>query len=186
MKQSLDRLRAAFARYLAHPDPLAAAGNLVALVVGSNQPLYPLTLYWMTGADVTGTFICFLSAPLFLAVPFVARRSSLAGRVMLVVVAAVDTFISIKIYGAEGGNELYLGPCILLSTMLFRRHERGLAFGLTAAILAGLIGLHGRYGASYLAWSARDYATMLDLNVVYVAILTAFIGLGVGRARGEG
>jgi cellulose synthase/poly-beta-1,6-N-acetylglucosamine synthase-like glycosyltransferase len=174
------------ARYLAHPDPLATAGNLVALVVGSNQPLYPLTLYWATGADVSGTFICFLSAPVFLAVPFVARRSSLGGRVMLVVLGAVDTFISIKSYGAAGGTELYLGPCILLSTMLFRWRERWLAFGLTAAILAGLFILHGRYGASYLAWSDRDYATMVDLNIVYVAILAAFIGLSVGRARGDG
>jgi len=181
----LKQVSAALARYLAHPDPLAVSGNLVALLVGSNQPLYPLALYWMTGADVTGAFICFLSAPLFLAVPFVARRSSLAGRVMLVVVGAVDTFISVKIYGAAGGNELYLGPCILLSTMLFRWHERWLAFGLTAAILAGLFTLHGRYGSSHLAWSSQDYAMMMDLNIVYVAILTAFIGLSVGRSRGD-
>lgn len=182
----MKQVAAALARYLAHPDPLAVAGNLVALMVGSNQPLYPLTLYWLTGADVTGTFLCFLSAPIFLAVPFVARRSSLGGRVMLVVVGAVDTFISIKIYGAAGGNELYLGPCILLSTMLFRWRERWLAFGLTAAILAGLFILHGSYGASYLAWSAKDYAIMMELNIVYVAILTAFTGLSVGRARGDG
>jgi hypothetical protein len=168
---------------LAHPDPLAVAGNLVALAVGSNQPLYPLTLYWVTGADVTGTFICFLSAPIFLAVRFVARRSSLAGRVMLVVVGAVDTFISVKIYGAAGGADLFLGPCLLLSTTLFRWRERRWAVGLTAAILAGLFTLHGSYGASYLAWSARDYAIMMDLNIVSVAILSAFIVLSVVRAR---
>lgn len=56
MRQRLDSLWAALARYLAHPDPLAVAANAVALLVGSNQPLYPLTLYWLTGADVTGTF----------------------------------------------------------------------------------------------------------------------------------
>lgn len=54
---------------------------------------------------------------------------------------------------------------------------------MTAAILAGLFTLHGHYGASYLAWSAEDYAIMNDLNIVYVAILTALIALGVFRAR---
>lgn len=158
----------------------------MALLVGSNQPFYPLALYWMTGADVTGLFICFLSAPFFLAVPFVARRSSLAGRVMLVVVGAVDTFISVKVYGQAAGNELYLGPCILLATMLFRRREQWISFGLTALIFAGFFATHDRYGASYLAWSPANYATMMELNIVYVAILTAFIGLSLGRTRGDG
>ncbi|MBV8393368.1 MAG: hypothetical protein JOY81_09335 [Alphaproteobacteria bacterium] len=158
----------------------------MALLVGSNQPLYPLMLYWMTGADVTGIFICFLSAPCFLAVPLIARRSSLAGRVALVVVGSVDTFISVKIYGPSAGNELYLGPCLLLATMLFRKGEQWIALGLTGLVLLGFFALHGRYGASYLAWSAKDYATMMELNIFYVAMLTAFIGLTLGRARGDG
>ena len=174
------------ARYVAHTDPLAAAGNLVALLVGSNQPLYPLMLYWATGADVTGLFLVFLSAPCFLVVPIVMRRSALAGRVMLVVVGSVDTFISAKVYGQASGAELYLGPCILLAAMLFRKREQWLSFGLIALILVGILVTHDRYGASFLAWSDKDYATLLYLNIVYVAILTAFIGLGLGRARGDG
>ena len=174
------------ARYLAHPDPLAAAGNIVALVLGSNQPLYPLTLYWATGADVTGLFLVFLSAPCFLAIPFVARRSSLAARVMLVAVASIDTFLSVKVYGQAGGNELYLGPCLMLAAMMFRKREQYLSLSLIALICVGLVALHDRYGASFLAWSARDYATMMSFNIFYVAILTAFIGVSVGRARGDG
>ncbi len=175
-----------FARYVAHPDPLAAAGNLVALLVGSNQPLYPLALHWATGADVTGLFICFLSAPCFLAVPFVARRSSLAGRVMLVLVGSVDTFVSVKVYGQAGGSELYLGPCLMLAAMLFRKSERWLSYGLIGLIVVGLVGLHDHYGVSFLAWSAPDYATMMNFNIFSVAMLTALIGLSVGRARGNG
>ena len=174
------------ARYVAHTDPLAAAGNLVALLVGSNQPLYPLMLYWATGADVTGLFLVFLSAPCFLVVPIVMRRSALAGRVMLVVVGSVDTFISAKVYGQASGAELYLGPCILLAAMLFRKREQWLSFGLIAPIFVGILVTHDRYGASFLAWSDKDYATLLHLNIAYVAILTAFIGLGLGRARGDG
>ena len=182
----MKRLLTLFARYAAHPDPLAAAGNVVALVIGTNQPLYPLTLYWATGADVTGLFLVFLSAPLFLMVPLVARRSSLAARAMLVVVATIDTFLSVKVYGQAGGNELYLGPCLLLATLLFRKREQLLSFGLIALTCAGIFVLHDRYGASLLAWSARDYATMMSFNVIYVAMLTAFVGFSVGRARGDG
>jgi len=180
------RLSTLFARYVEHPDPLAVASNLVAVLVGSNQPLYPLTLYWATGADVTGLFIVFLSAPCFLAIPFVARRGSLAARVMLIVVGSVDTFVSVKVYGQAAGNELYLGPCLMLAVLLFRKREQLLSFGLTALIFVGLFILHGRYGASVLEWSDEDYATMMNLNIFYVAILTAFIGLSVGRARGDG
>jgi hypothetical protein len=172
-------------RYVAHPDPLATAGNLVALLVGSNQPLYPLVLYWATGADVTGLLIVFLSAPCFLAIPFVARCSSLAARVMLVAVGSIDTFASVKVYGQAGGNELYLGPCLMLAAMLFRKREQLLSFGLIALICVGLVALHDRYGASVLAWSDTDYARMMNFNIFYVAILTAFIGLSVGRARGD-
>jgi hypothetical protein len=180
------RLSTFFAGYVAHPDPLAVAGNLVAVVVGSNQPLYPLTLYWATGADVTGLFIVFVSAPFFLAIPFVARRSSLAARVMLVVVGSIDTFVSVKVYGPAGGNELYLGPCLMLAAMLFRKGEQLLSFGLMALICVGLFATHDRYGPSVLAWSDKDYATMMNLNILYVAVLTGFIGFSVGRARGDG
>jgi hypothetical protein len=178
----MKRLSMLIAGYAAHPDPLAAAGNVVALLVGSNQPLYPLTLYWVTGADVTGMFIVFLSAPCFLAVPIVMRRSVLAGKVMLVVVGSVDTFISAKVYGQASGAELYLGPCILLAAMLFRKREQWLSFGLIALIFARILGTHDHYGPAYLAWSDKDYATLLHLNIVYVAILTAFIGVSFGRA----
>jgi hypothetical protein len=182
----MKRLSALLAGYLSHPDPLAAAGNLVAVLVGSNQPLYPLALWWATGADVSGLFICFLSAPCFLAIPFLARRSSLLGRVALVVIASVDTFLSAKVYGAAGGNELYLGPCLMLAVLLFRRREQAVSFVLTGLIFAGLFALHGRYGTSVLAWSDVDYATMMSVNIVSVAALTACIGLAAGRARGEG
>lgn len=182
----MKRLSTLITGYAAHPDPLAAAGNLVALVVGLNQPFYPLTLYWATGADVTWTFIVFLSAPCFLAVPAVMRRNALAGRAMLVVVGSVDTFISAGVYGQAAGGELYLGPCILLAALLFRRREQLLSFGLIAAIFAGLLGAHGHYGTGLLAWSAADYDILLRVNAVSVAMLTALIGVSLGRARGDG
>ncbi len=73
---------------------------------------------------------------------------------MLVVVGAVDTFISVKVYGPAAGNELYLGPCLMLAVLLFRKREQLLSFGLIGSICLGLFALHGRY-AHPLAWSPR-------------------------------
>lgn len=53
---------------------MVAACNLIALVVASNQPFYPLYVYWAVSGDVWPTFFTFLSTPLFLAVPVVAKR----------------------------------------------------------------------------------------------------------------
>ncbi len=113
------------------------------------------------------------------------RRSSLAGRVALVVVSTVDSFISVKIYGQASGGELYLRPASCSPHFLFRHGEQGLSFGLMAAIFAGILGAHDHYGAAYLAWSAEDYATLVRINAVSVAMLTAFIAISLGRARGD-
>jgi hypothetical protein len=177
------RLSTLVAGYVGNADPLAAAGNLVALVVGLDQPLYPLALYWATGADVRWTFIVFLSAPCFLAVPAVARRHSLTGRAMLVVVGSLDTFASVAIYGRSSGNELYLIPCLLLAALLFRRNERLLSLGLVAVIAGGFLGLYDRYGTPLLGWSDADYEAMWRINAVSVAMLTALIAASAWRAR---
>ena len=39
----------ALENYKAHPDPLAALANTVALVVAGNQPFYPLYLHAIVG-----------------------------------------------------------------------------------------------------------------------------------------
>ncbi len=174
------------ARYRAHDDPLAAAGNLVALVIGFDQPFYPLTLYWATGADVTWSLIDFLSAPCFLAVPFVMRRSSLAGRVMLVVVGTLDTLASAKVFGTASGAELYFGPCLMLAAMLFRKREQLVSFVLIGLTLGCVVFLHGYYGDAWLSLSGTQDAIVLRVNTISVAMLTVFIAVVLGRARGDG
>ena len=37
-------------RYAAADDPLTGASNRLALIVASNQPFYPLYVWWATGA----------------------------------------------------------------------------------------------------------------------------------------
>ena len=77
----------ALGAYLASDDPLVAASNTIAFLLACNLPLYPLTLWLVTGEHAMVTFLAALNAPVFLAVPFVSRRHPLAGRVLLIVPA---------------------------------------------------------------------------------------------------
>jgi len=59
-------------RYAAHDDPRAALGNLVALLIVSNQPFYPLYVYWLVGSAAWVALVSFFSTPFFFAVPALA------------------------------------------------------------------------------------------------------------------
>src|SRR5690606_30140012 len=63
----LKRLTAMVRAYAHHPDPRVAAANMTSLLVASNQPFYPLYLFWLVSADVTAAWFTFLSTPFFLA-----------------------------------------------------------------------------------------------------------------------
>src|SRR5208282_4409220 len=87
------------AAYVRADDPLAAASNFIALVVASNQPFYPFYIRFFVGDDNGASLLTFLSTPFFLAVPAVARISSLAGRAMLPIVGILNTLFCAKIFG---------------------------------------------------------------------------------------
>ena len=65
----LKRLFAALGAHVAHPRPREAIANTVALVIVSNQPFYPLYLYWAVSPVISPAFLTFLSTPLFALVP---------------------------------------------------------------------------------------------------------------------
>lgn len=173
----LRRLRA----YAEHPDPLVAAGNAVALLVAFNQPFYPLYVAWLVG-DARPALLTWLSTPLFLAVPAVARRNALAGRALLPLAGVANTVLAAKAFGVASGVEAFLGPCVVLAGLLFRSSERSVAIGLMAVCLVAFIGLHGRYGAPLHLYSADEYAAFVRLNAVSAGGLLAFIGLTFSRS----
>ena len=179
----MKRLLAAFRRYLESDDPLVAASNAIAFLVACNLPLYPLTLWLATGANTVPTFLTALNTPVFLAVPLVSRRSALMGRVLLVVVGTVNSFISTKVTGQASGAEVYLVPCFLTAAFVFRRSERRVSWALLVLISAALFWLHGRLGEAIQPWATDDYAVLIRVNAVSAALLTAFVGLALVRAR---
>lgn len=165
------------AGYLAHPDPLVRTSNLVALVVASNQPFYPLYVYFGVSATIWPTTFTFLSTPFFLAVPAISRRSDLWGRVTLVLAGLANTALAVFAFGTQSGVALFLGPCVVLAGMLFGQGERRATYGLLGA--AALVALYARCGhaAGFHAYTAEEYQRFSTLNALSALSLLTFLAL---------
>jgi hypothetical protein len=175
----------AIRRYIAHDDPLIAAGNLVAMVVAWNQPFYPLYIWWLVSDVIWPSYFTFLSTPFFLAVPAIARRHPVSGLVTFVLAGIGNTVLSVKLFGEASGVELFLAPCVMLAAMLFRQKERLVMLALVGLAFAVFAGLHGRYGPPLHLYTAEEYASFLSLNAFSVGTLMAFIGLTFANAQAQ-
>ena len=185
--------------YAHHPDPRVATANFFALLVASNQPFYPLYVYWTVGPEIGPTAWTFLSTPFFLAVPALSRWNTLVGRAMLPVAGIANTLLSAKVFGVASGVEIFLVPCAVLALLIFRPHERWIAaFPLAGVCFLAYFVLHGAYGAPFHLYSEAQYAALLRLNMMSAGGLTAFTALsfstllaeaeaaGSGKAAGGG
>ncbi|MGB3864055.1 MAG: hypothetical protein WBA29_00280 [Xanthobacteraceae bacterium] len=156
---------------------MVAACNVIALVVASNQPLYPLYVYWAVSDHIWPTFFTFLSTPLFLAVPAVARRYPRAGRALLPITGMANTMLSVRVFGSTSGVEIFLIPCALIAATFFRASERLVAFALIGAALFIYLGLSGRYDAPVHIYTAAEYQAFFRLNAISAGSLSIFVGL---------
>jgi hypothetical protein len=170
--------------YAANDDPLAAACNFVALLVVSNQPFYPLYIYLSVSHDIGLSFFSFLSTPFFLAVPWLARRHSIAGRALLPLAGFANTALCTKLFGTASGVELFLLPCVMIAVLAFRPDERFAAFGLVA-IAAPLFIFRDTYGLPVHLYTPEEYAHFVRLNAFSVGSLIVFAGLTFSNARCE-
>lgn len=166
------RLSGGFRSYASHPDPLVSSANFIALLVASNQPFYPLYLYWAATDKIGPAWFTFLSTPFFLAVPAVARRSPLAGRALLPLAGIGNTILCAQLFGVRSAVEVFLIPCAVLALLLFRPAERIAGFALAGLAIAAFVILHGRYGQPYIAYSAAEYGAMIRLNALSAGMLT--------------
>lgn len=171
--------------YIAHDDPLVRAANLVAIMVASNQPFYPLYVYLSVSHVVWPTFLTFLSTPFFCATPAVSRLSTTCGKALLPIAGLANAALSAKAFGAASGVLLFLGPCMMLAGMLFRRSERFATYGILG--LAALVFLAARSGfATPLhVYSADEYDRFFTVNAVSVVALMAFLSLLLSRLIGD-
>lgn len=173
LRRAVEALRA----YAAHPDPLVASANFVALLVASNQPFYPIYLYWLVTENIEPAWFTFLSTPFFLAVPALARRNTIAGRALLPLAGIGNTVMCAQLFGVQSAVELFLIPCAVVALLLFRPHERMVGFALAGTAFLAFMLLGGRYGAPLVPYDAAEYAALVRLNAASAGMLTACVAL---------
>ncbi len=168
------RLRA----YASNEEPLAAAGNTVALVLAGNTPFYPLYVAAVAGTDGMPWLLMTLFVfPFFLGVPAISRRHPLLGRVVLSLVGAINTVFCTWLLGVASGTELFLIPSTMLTSLLFGAGERRWMLPLAVMPLGAYIFLHGNYAAPPYRYGEEAYAALLSMNAFSVGTLTIFLGI---------
>ena len=178
VKSVLTRAAARLGAYMAHDEPLAAAGNKVALVLAGNTPFYPLYVAWLAGLDgMPWLLLTQLVFPVFLAVPAIARQNPLLGRVTLCLAGTANTVFGTWLLGQQAGVELFLVPCATLASLVFGAGERALMLVVAGLPLAAYYFLHGHYGAPPHLYAADAYAALLSMNAVSVGTLSIFLGI---------
>ena len=168
------RLIEALRAYPANADPFTSACNWIALIVAWNQPLYPFYVRWAVGGDWQVAFWTFLSTPFFLAVPAVARRSSLAGRAMLPLTGIANGLLSIKAFGPASGVSLFLIPCGLIAALGFRRIDWQAGSTLLIATLLGFA-FSAHAGTPLGHFDTVQYRHFFRLNAISVITLSLVI-----------
>jgi hypothetical protein len=176
-------LRAAIRAYGWHPDPATAAACFVALVLGSNGPIYPLYVIAVVGwARGHAAFLTMGAMPLFLAVPALPRWRPEAAPAVLWLVGTVNTVWCMKLLGPESGVGLFLLPCIALAALLRGRVLTLAAVGLPILLLQIPA---AAFGLPILAFTRVEDARLAALNGFSAACLLGLIALRLaGVLRG--
>ncbi len=180
-KESTASLLARLGHYARGSRPIDAAANTVALVIAGNQPFYPIYLFAIAGDKGWPSLLTWFSTPLFLAVPAVGRRHSLAGRALLCIAGLGNTAISNLALGGASGIPLFYLPCMILCLTLFGRGERRVQIALVAAATAltfGLIHTPAMFGP----FTPGETHSLQRVHGFSVACLTGFLAVLLTRA----
>lgn len=168
--------------FVAHPDPVAAAANGIAMLILSNQPFYPLYIYLLAGDRFWPSLLTLLSSPLFALVPWLMRRNATAGKSLLMAASIGNTLVSIKALGAETGLELFFFPCAVLGALIFDEKERKLGWFFAILPIVLFFVLRGRYGAPYETFSGAELSTFVTLHAISAAAIAVFVCFTVAAA----
>jgi hypothetical protein len=179
----LHRLRA----YAAHPDPLTAAVNTIALAVGFNLPLYPLFVIYAGGSGgMPSTLLAGCGAPFFLYLPAITRRHPRLGRAFLPVIGTLNTLYCSWILGELSATQMFFLPVAMATALSFHRREAWLMLPLLGLPLVAFLGFQGRYPAPPYDFDAASLTSLMRMNAFSVTCLTGFIGLVFANLRDPG
>ncbi len=162
--------------YTASDDPHVSACNTIAMVIAWNQPYYPLYLWWIAGHDAWVGIPDAFSGILFFAIPAIARRSSLLGRIAMVVFSVANVVFCSMMLGERAGAQLLFLPCGMLAAMLFAWRERFVMLAMASLPLATWLLTRGRLDIPPVRFSAEVYASLFTLNAVSAGLLMVFFG----------
>jgi hypothetical protein len=163
--------------YAVNHDPRVASCNMIALLVASNQPFYPLYVYFSVSRHIAPILLTFLSTPFFLAIPAISRRFPVFGRALLPLTGLANVVVSIKAFGVASGVAIFIVPCALIAAAFFRPSERILAFALLALALAVFLGIDSPVLAPLHTYSQTEYAAFVRLNALSASALVTVLGL---------
>ncbi len=164
----------ALSAWLGNGDSRIAACNLLAFVVGGNQPFYPLYVWGLVGTGVFASCCVLLSVPLFLAVPSITRRSPNAGKALLPLAGIANTVICAIVLGVGTGVEVFLIPCALIAALAFGHGESRWSLSLIA-ITAGAYSLHQSYPAPLVDFTRDQQQHLAKLNFLSMITLCLFV-----------
>ncbi|WP_430244689.1 hypothetical protein [Neorhizobium sp. DAR64861/K0K2] len=158
-------------------DPLTQATVTIAWVIVFNKPFYPVYVWYLVGNGVAASCATLLAAPLFLAIPFIARQSPFMARLALPIVGTLDTLFETKLFGHGSGTALFFGACFMLSALSFFAQEKWWQRSMAAFVFAVFLFSQYLLGPPLRVWSDPDLAILLRLNMFSVACLMAFIAI---------
>jgi hypothetical protein len=144
--------------YTASDNPRISACNTIAMVIAWNQPYYPLYLWWIVGRDAWVGIPDAFSGILFFAVPAIARRSGMLGRVAMVILSVANV--------------------VFCSMML----------AMTGLPLVAWLLTRGRLDIPLVRFPPEAYASLFTLNAVSAGSLMVFFGwllAGISRSDAE-
>ncbi len=164
-------------------DPLTSASVTTAWVIVFNKPFYPLYVWWVAASGVRVSLLTLVALPLFVAVPYLAKRSPVAARVGLPLAGVADTAFSTFMFGESSGVEAFFVPCATLAAVSFSAAEAWTSRGLTALAFVAFALARFLAPAGVFPWPPGETAALANLNLYSAASLTAFIGLRFAAAR---
>lgn len=179
------RVWARLSGYGASPDPLTQRANTLALVLASNQPIYPLYVAYAVGELAPLLILTMLSTPFFLLSPWITRRFPVGGRLYFPVVGAVNTLFCGAVFGHASGVEAFLVPCLVIAALSCRPKDRP-AFGITLLLLYAtmILGREFALGA-IIPYNPEQLSALARLNAYSAASFSVLAAWSLTGAQGE-
>jgi hypothetical protein len=164
-------------KFVHHPDPLAMTSNWVAVAIGTHLPFWPLYVLWSAGRSAWPSSLASAAlSPVFLLIPMLSRRSSLLGRLAMLLAGLANTVFTDWVLGQSSGTELFFAPCAALAAISFRRSERWLMLIFTALPFLLWLLLQHYQPPPLHHYDDQAAHQLFLLNAISITVLVGFFG----------